>query len=84
MSITSDIRLKRRGQLDLLNKERETLDATAIDALTIILLKADPLADIATLDTSAILRAAENLDETVRAIKGVDKQIAAIKEELFG
>lgn len=84
MSITSELRLKRRGQLDLLNKERETLDATATDALTIILLKADPHADIATFDTSAILRAAENLDETVRAIKGVDQQIAAIKEELFG
>ena len=84
MSILSDLRLKRRGQLDELKKQRDRFDGDATDALAMILMKSDPLAEIATLDSSAIFRAAEKLHDNVTAIKSLDRQIAAINEELHG
>lgn len=84
MSIASELRLKRRGQLDKLKQERHQFDGKATDALVLLLLKADPVSNVSTLDTEAILRAAESLDESVRAIKGLDLQIMAINEELYG
>lgn len=83
-SIISDLRLKRRGQLDQLRKQRGAFEADATDALTMILMKADPLADISSLNSDAIRRAAEKLDDNVTAIKSIDRQIAAINEELNG
>lgn len=84
MSVLSDLRLKRRGQLDQLRKQRDGFDADATDALTMILMKADSLAPIASLDSDAILRAADKLHDNVTAIKSIDRQIAAINEELNG
>ncbi len=84
MSIASELRLKRRGQLDKLNQDRREFDGKATDALTVLLLKSDPLAEVSTLDTAAILRASEKLHESVRVIKGIDQQITAINEELYG
>jgi hypothetical protein len=84
MSILSDLRLKRRGQLDQLRTQRKAFESDAIDALTIILMKADSLAEISTLDTDAIRRAAEKLNDNAVAIRSIDRQITAINEELNG
>lgn len=84
MSIAAELRLKRRGQLDKLKTDRDDLTNKANDALLIVLMKADSLADIATLDTAAIHRAADTLHESVRAVKSIDQQIAAINQELYG
>lgn len=84
MSITSELRLRRRGQLDELTKNRKDQEGIANDALTLILMKADPLADLTDLVTPTIRRAAETLDDAVRVIKGIDEQIKAINEELYG
>lgn len=84
MSILSDLRLKRRGQLDQLRAQRRTFESDAVDALTIIMMKADSLAEISTLDTDAIRRAAEKLNDNAVAIRSIDRQIAAINEELNG
>jgi hypothetical protein len=84
MSILSDLRLKRRGQHDQLRTQRKAFESDAIDALTIILMKADSLAEISTLDTDAIRRAAEKLNDNAVAIRSIDRQIAAINEELNG
>jgi|GEM_PF-3002063 len=84
MSILSDLRLKHRGQLDQLRKQRANLESAANDALIIVLMKSDPHAPIETLSTDAILRAAKNLHDTVTVIKTVDNQIAMIDEELNG
>ncbi len=84
MSIIADLRLKRRGQLEALKKQRAEFDADANDAIAIILMKADALADTASLNTDAIRRAAEKLHDNVTAVKSIDRQIAAINEELNG
>jgi hypothetical protein len=88
MNIPLEICLKRRGQLAKLQDQRNTLEHDADEALLIIGMKADPLFaagnNIHKLDTSAILRAAERLHDTVRFIKDVDKQINFINEDLHG
>ena len=84
MSTASDLRQRRKGQLATITENRNKIENQAIDALTMILMKADSLAEVATLDTAAILRNAEDLNICVREIKKLDEQITAINEELYG
>jgi hypothetical protein len=88
MSIASELRLRRRGQLAKLQDERDRFEHDADEAVFVILLKCDHIAAESgkthTLDTEAILRAAEKLNDNVRALKGIDKQIETINEELYG
>ena len=84
MSIASDLRQKRKGQLATLQDNRRKIDLQATDALTFILMKADSLVEIAKLDTESILRNAEELNIRVRELKKIDEQITAINEELYG
>jgi hypothetical protein len=84
MSTASDLRQRRKGQLTTITENRRKIEAQAVDALTMILMKADSLAEVATLDTAAILRNADDLNICVREIKKLDEQITAINEELYG
>jgi hypothetical protein len=84
MSIIADLRIKRRAQLEKLRTARASLANKADNALAVILMKADTLADIATLNTTAIKSAAVDLYDYVAALKEIDLQIAEINEELNG
>ncbi len=84
MSIATDFRQRRKGQLTTLQENRKKIDFQATDALAAILMKADTLTEIAKLDTAAILRNAEDLNICVMELKKLDEQITAINEELYG
>ncbi len=84
MSIASDLRQKRKGQLTTLQENRRKIDLQGTDALTMILMKAYGETNLVKLDTEAIQRNAEDLNICVREIKKLDEQIADINEELYG
>lgn len=84
MTIASDLRQKRKGQLNTLQENRGKIDKQGTDALTIILMKTYGETNLAKIDTEAILRNAEELNICAKEIKKLDEQITAINEELYG
>lgn len=81
----SELRERRTGQLQKLQKTRRDLGQQAENAMTVIQQKVDPYIDnIERLDTAAIRKAAEDLDRIVREMRQISPKIEAIREELYG
>lgn len=80
----SDLRLKRKGQLSTLQENRRKIAIEAGNALTVINMKADAFSDLETLDTAAILHAAQELDTAIKALREVNERIGDITNELYG
>ncbi|GEM_PF-2844815 len=82
--MSAELRLKRKGQLLTMQENRRKIVTEAGNALTVLQMKADPYTDIDLLDTEAIKQAAEDLDNAVRALRGLNTTITQVNNELYG
>ncbi|MEI6846575.1 MAG: hypothetical protein WCK32_00825 [Chlorobiaceae bacterium] len=79
-----DLRMKRKGQLHTMQENRRKIVTEAGNALTILQMKADPYAELESLDTKAIRQAADDLDLAVVEIRKLTASINEINIELYG
>ncbi len=83
--MSSDLRLKRKGQLQTMKDNYRKIYAEAGNAINILQMKADAYeTDRSKLDIIAIKQAAEALVHSVLALRDLNTEIANLNNELYG